>query len=92
MPVLLGSFLLLLTESLIGRIFVILGIGIVTYTGFQVGLDTVKGIITNSLGGLSGDVSSLIQLSGLPESMGMILSALSARIALMQISKIQRIK
>lgn len=74
--------LLELTKSLVGRVLVALGIGLVTYNGLGVTLDFLK---TQALGSLSGAPSQLVSLLGflgVGESISIISSAYLVRLAL----------
>lgn len=84
-----ATLLLGLTGPIVVRVLTTLGLGIVTYTGFAVVLTTVAQAIQASFNGLPLLAMQIVFLSGLPQGMGIILSALGARIALMQLKKIQ---
>lgn len=84
-----ANLLLGLTAPIVVRVLTTLGLGVVTYTGFSAVLDMVFGRIQSSFAGLPADIAALCFLSGLPAGMSIILSALAARIALIQVKKIQ---
>lgn len=85
----LATLLLDLTAPIVIRILTTLGLGIVSFTGFSSVLSLVKTQMQTSFNGLPADVAQLLFLSGLPQGMAIILSALAARITLMQLKKIQ---
>ena len=85
------AFLLALTGPLVKRVLLTLGLGVVTYEGFQAALDLVASNIGTNLNSLPADALQLLQLSGLVESVSIILSAISVRIGVSQLSKIQRL-
>lgn len=87
----LGAFLMGLIGPLATRVLLTLGLGVVSVTGLTAVLALVQQQIQNSFNGLPLDVASFIFMSGLPQSMAIILSALAARLSMMQLSKIQRL-
>lgn len=89
MPLLLT--LMGLVGPLVARVLLTLGVGIVTITGLTAVLGLVSSTIQSSFNSLPGDVVQLLFLSGLPQGMAIVLSALAARITMMQLSKIQRL-
>ena len=84
-----AALLLSLTAPIVVRVLTTLGLGVVTYTGFTAVLDTVYIRIQQSFAGLPADTAQLVFMSGLPTGISIILSALAARIALIQLKKIQ---
>lgn len=84
-----ATLLLSLTGSIVVRVPSTLGLGIVTYTGFTAVLDLVYRRIASSFAALPADMAQLVFLSGLPTGISIILSALAARLALVQLKKIQ---
>lgn len=84
-----ANLLLSLTAPIVVRVLSTLGLGVVTYTGFTSVLSMVYGRIATSFSGLPVDISQLIFLSGLPSGISIVLSALAARLALVQLKKIQ---
>lgn len=85
------ALLLGLTGPIVARVLLTLGVGIVTITGLTAMLAFAVTSIQSSFNGLPVDVLQLIFLSGLPQGMAIILSALAARISMMSLSKIQRL-
>lgn len=73
------------------RVLTTLGLGIVTYVGFDAALTSIFGQIQVQFGALSADLAGLLFMSGVPTAMAMIMSAMFARIAIVQVSKIQRL-
>ncbi len=92
MPVTFLSALLDLTGSVVARAMITLGLGVVTITGLDAVLSLVVNQMQASFSGLPAAVASIVFMSGLPQGLAVILSALSARIGLMQLSKIQIVK
>jgi hypothetical protein len=87
-----GALLLALASPIAIQVLATLGLGVVTYTGFSAILTMVHTSISSSFSGLAPDMYNLVLLSGIPTGMGIMLSAISARIGLMQVKKIQLLK
>jgi Protein of unknown function (DUF2523) len=92
MPLFLAPFLLLLARPLVMEVLLALGLGFVTFIGFGAGIANVKGMIEANIGQLPADMYNIVLLSGALQAMGIILSAITARIAVTNFSKIQRLK
>lgn len=84
-----AQLLLYLASPIAIRVFSTIGLGIVTYVGFDTALTLVFNQIQTQFSAMPADIAGFVFLSGLPTGMAMILSALFARIALVQIQKIQ---
>ena len=84
-----ANLLLSLTGPIVVRVLTTLGLGVVTYTGFTAVLDVVFGRIQASFSGLPADAAALIFMSGVPAGISIVLSALAARLTLVQLKKIQ---
>lgn len=80
MPLLGG--LLAILGSAVGRVLLALGIGYVTYAGFdmttQVLLDTIK----NNMGGMGAETVSFLAYMWVDKALGMIFSAVTSSIAI----------
>lgn len=83
---------MMLAKPLVAEVMLALGIGFVTYTGFSAGLTVVKGLIESNMSSLPADMYNIVLLSGVLQGMGIILSAITARVAITNFSKIQRLK
>lgn len=86
-----ATLLLAITGPIVIRVLTTLGLGVVTYTGLNAVVTMAYNSIQASLSGLPADIATFAFLSGLPQGMAIIMSALVARIALMQVQKIQRL-
>lgn len=86
-----ARLLLSLAGPLAIRVLAALGLGIVTFVGFDSALTLAFNTIQSQFAAVPADMMGLLYMSGLPTGMAMILSALFARIAIMQVSKIQRL-
>ena len=86
-----ANFLIWIAGPIAIRVLTTLGLGVVSFTGFTAVLAFAYNSMQASFSGLPADAMSLLFLSGMPQGMAIILSALSARIALAQVSKIQSV-
>jgi len=85
------AWLLAIAGPLAIRVLSALGIGFVTYGGLTLVANQVRDQVLSGLSGLSGSAYQVIAMTGIFESIGIMLGALSARATLMAISKIGRI-
>ena len=76
----LGGMLLNITASLVGRILVALGIGVVAYKGMTVSIDFLKGQLISSAAGLPPEVLGMLSTLKVGSSMSIIISAMLARL------------
>lgn len=86
------TFLLAITGPIVIRVLATLGFGIVTYTGVSAVIATAANMIQGSLNGLGGDAASLLFMSGIPQGIALILSAVAARASMQVFSKLQRVQ
>jgi hypothetical protein len=77
-----GGMLLSLVGSLVGRVLVALGIGVVSYMGFSAGLDWMKSQAISSLQGLPADAVGMLSIMKVGVCISIVSSALMARLVL----------
>lgn len=65
-----------------------LGVGAITYTGFAVLRDQVESAVTGALGGMAGDVYSVVALAGFIDAVGIWLGALSVVVVLLSFKRL----
>lgn len=82
-----GTWLLSLVQPMIGRILAAIGFSVVTITGFQVAVATLKAQLVNSVTSLPFDLLNLFLISGCGEGLGMITAAIAVRVLLWQIQQ-----
>lgn len=70
-----------LLPSLAARVLASLGLGVVTVTGFTVAWGSVKSIIVSNFQGMPADIMGLAALAGVGEGLGIVLGAITARVA-----------
>lgn len=80
-PLIAGA-LLNIAASLVGRVLLALGIGVVTYSGFQFGLGFLRDLALTHFRALPPDVLGMLSLMKVGVCLSMYLSALTARLAL----------
>lgn len=84
---LLGAFLAGAAAPLVKKVLVALGIGIVSYGGLSVLYGQAQSLVVSHWGQLGGAALQIGSLAGFPQACGIILSALSARIALVAVQR-----
>jgi hypothetical protein len=75
-----GAFLMI-APSLVGRILLALGIGFVTYEGFNVGIDWLHSQIISNFASMDTDILSFLGWLWVDKAIGVLFSAYSAAIA-----------
>lgn len=78
----LATWILSLIGPLVLRAFVILGIGVLTFTGVTASLQGLIDMATSNWAGLSMDILALASLAGLPQALGIICGAMVARVGM----------
>lgn len=84
-PVIVASLiggLISVTGTIVGRVLVALGVGVVTYTGVQVGIDSLLSNLDSAISGVPADILGLLGFMRVGEAMNIIISAMSARMLL----------
>lgn len=74
--------LISVTGTIAGRVLVALGVGVVTYTGVQVGIDSLLSNLDSAISGVPADILGLLGFMRVGEAMNIIISAMSARMLL----------
>jgi Protein of unknown function (DUF2523) len=64
------------------RVLTILGIGTVTFTGVSASLQSLIDMAVTNYAGMSADVLALCGLAGIPQAIGIICGALTARVGM----------
>jgi hypothetical protein len=67
---------------LVIKALIAIGIGTVTFTGVTVALDSLINMAVTNWAGVMAAVVQLASLAGVPECMGIICGAMSARVAI----------
>lgn len=87
----LGTWLLSLAPSLVGKVLVALGFQVVTITGMTAGFGLLKGMFLTHLGAVPAAGLQLALLGGVGEGLGIIFGAIAARLALWQLQNATKI-
>lgn len=86
-----GTWLLSLVQPILGRILAALGFSVITITGFQIAIDTLKNQLIGSVNQLPADMLNIALLAGVGEGLGMITAAIAVRVLLWQIQQSTKI-
>lgn len=70
------------TGTLVGRVLVALGVGVVTYTGVQAGIDSLLANLDSAIAGVPADILGLLGFMRVGQALNIIISAMSARMLL----------
>jgi hypothetical protein len=85
------AFLLAAAWPIAKKVLLALGIGYATYTGLSLIADQVKNEIISAWGQLGSASLQVLTLGGVPQSLGIILGALTAGAALMAAAKLSKV-
>lgn len=82
MPLLLAALGLVLSvmDSVVGRVLLALGIGFVTYSGFDVAIDWLLQSIKDNFAGMPADILQFLAWLWVDKAIGMLFSAYSIAI------------
>lgn len=78
----LANFLLSMAGPLVLRALLLVGVGTITFTGVALSL---QGLIDQSItnwGGVAADVLALSSIAGIPQALGIITGAMTARVGM----------
>lgn len=87
-----GTFLVGLAGPAIRKILISLGIGFASYAAIAAALTSAIGAAKSAFAGFGGDSLAILQLSGITEAMGIICGAMTARVSLMALKKLEILK
>ena len=85
MPVFLAALmggLMAATGSIVGRVMIALGIGVVTYSGMSLSLDYLKTQAIDGLLGMGPDVVGMLVTLKVGQSISVVFSAMLARLVI----------
>ena len=74
--------LISVTGTIVGRVLIALGVGVVTYTGVQAGIDSLLANLDYAIAGVPADILGLLGFMRVGEALNIIISAMSARMLL----------
>ncbi|MDH0373758.1 DUF2523 domain-containing protein, partial [Comamonas aquatica] len=73
------------------RILAALGFSVVTITGFELVIDTVKNMVRDGINTLPADMLNLFLYAGGGQGLGMILGAITTKLLLWQVQRATQI-
>ncbi|MEQ1742407.1 MAG: DUF2523 domain-containing protein [Candidatus Nitrotoga sp.] len=82
-----ATFLAAAVGPLAKKILLALGIGTITYTGLQAAFDAASAQVVANYGSMSGGSLAIADLAGVGQSIGIVLGALSARLAMIVLAR-----
>ncbi|PIT27527.1 hypothetical protein BGI37_03410 [Snodgrassella alvi] len=85
------AFVTVLTSvlsSIVVRVFLALGVGLVSYSGMQMVLNLLKGWVSSSMSGMPNDMYNLALMAGLGVALGYVFGAYSFLITYRLTSKL----
>jgi len=88
----LGTWLVSLSGPIIKKALTSIGVGVVSYAAVSAGLSGALNAAKAAWGGLGGEALSLIQLAGVNTAASIMAGALTARVALMALKKLEVVK
>ncbi|RZI42472.1 DUF2523 domain-containing protein [Herbaspirillum sp. HC18] len=77
-----GGMLLTLTGSLVGRVLLYLGFGLVTFTGFQLTIDAILSQVKGAMGGMPSEVVSFLAFLWVDKAISMVFSAFTIALSI----------
>lgn len=84
----LGAFLSAVVGPLARKVLVALGFGTVTFVGLTAALNSAVSAAQSAFGGLAAIPAAFLAMSGINAAIGIIVGALVARIALLQLKRL----
>ena len=88
MPVVLASFLLSITSSIVARVFTSIGLGVISYAALSTLLGTITAAIISNYNGMPAAALAIVNLSGFGTAVGILISAMVVRVSLVSIKHI----
>jgi Protein of unknown function (DUF2523) len=85
----LGGFLSTIAGPIARKVMVGLGVGTVTFLGLQTALNAAISAASSAYGSLAAVPAAFLAMSGFNTAIGIILGALVARLALVQLKRFQ---
>lgn len=89
----LGTFLVALAGPIARRVLISLGIGLVTYTGLSLAIDSILGQAkaqwTSGLGGFGGQIGQLVAMAGGNTALSILAGAVITRVSMVVLKKFE---
>lgn len=80
-----------MVQPLIARVFVALGLSLVTYVGMDTVITQVTNYAVNAWGGLPAATLQLAGLAGIGEALSIIMGAIATRVLIWQMTRASKI-
>lgn len=90
MPTLI-AFLLAAAWPIAKKVLIAMGIGFATYQGLTLVADQIKNEVLAAWGQIGGASLQILTLGGVPQSIGIILGAISAGAAMMAVARLTKV-
>ncbi|WP_281355052.1 DUF2523 domain-containing protein [Comamonas jiangduensis] len=87
----LGTWLLAMLQPMIGRILAAIGFSVITITGFELVISTLKNAVKDGINTLPADTLNLFLYAGGGQGLGMILGAITTKLLLWQVQRATQI-
>jgi len=85
------SWLVVAIGPLAKKLLVALGIGTITYTGFDAAFGALRDQVISNYGSMPANVAGIISLTGLGQALGIILGAMAGRVGLVALSHFAKV-
>lgn len=82
-----APFLLTVAVPIVKKVLAAIGIGVITYVGFDALKDTLDDAINNALTGIPQDAYNVIALAGFVDAIGIWLSAITMVLTILVIKR-----
>ena len=82
-----GTWLVGLAGPIITRMLLAIGVGTVTYAGLSAAIGAAISAAKTAYGGMTGDVASIVALSGFGDALGIIAGAIVTSVSLVALKK-----
>jgi len=87
----LTAWLMALAFPLVKRVMLSLGLGFITYEGLSLIGAQVQNLVVSNWGALPASMLQILNMAGFGQFVGIILSAITARIALVAVGRIGKV-
>jgi len=81
-----AAFLLAAALPIARRVFIALGLSVLTYTGLDAIINQINGYATTSMGGLSAAAVQLASLFGFQQTIAILIAAVTTKLAMAQLT------
>lgn len=86
-----GVYLTSISVPIVKRVFLALGIGVVTFIGLDVVFNQILQSAQSSWGAIPSAVAGMMGLAGIPDAIGIIFGALTTRLSMIQLKQLAQV-